>query len=183
MGDESTCQKTKTAGSCPAGTIILYKVNNNNIVGFNVLEDKGSTILMQSQRKIVNNTEWAPNSNTSGPTTILSIIANVTSSWSNVNNQTYSIGDSSSTLGYSGCSEYNSCTATTYPKLEKSNVKARMITVQEAVNYGECTNDWSTCKRFMTADGDEAYWTTSANSSNSSYVWLVAPTAPSPPAT
>ena len=47
---KSTCHKTKTSGSCPAGTIIKYKVNDTDIVTFYVISDNGSTLTMQSQK-------------------------------------------------------------------------------------------------------------------------------------
>ncbi len=183
MGNEVTCQKntcyeTKTTGSCPAGTIILYKVNDTNIVGFNVLFDEGSTMTMQSQRKIVANMQWiskedyvsaggtdygSTGKNDNGPLTILKALENATSSWSNVNDQTYSLETNT------GCSTYNSCIANTYT-LGSRTGKARMISVEEAVAYG-CPNN--ICKKFMTANGKEYYWTSSADSLHSSIGWYV----------
>ena len=62
-GEESTCVKTTcykstTSGSCPAGTIIKYKVNDTDIVTFHVMYDNGSTLTMQSQKNTINNTMW-----------------------------------------------------------------------------------------------------------------------------
>ena len=47
---ESTCYKTKTEGSCPAGTIIKYKVNNSTTETFHVMYDDASSITMQTQK-------------------------------------------------------------------------------------------------------------------------------------
>jgi hypothetical protein len=153
-GDESTCvkttcYKTKTSGSCPAGTIIDYKVNDNTIVRFHVMYDSGSTMTMQSQKNTVYSTAWYASSasNTSGPTTILPALESVTAGWSNVNNQTYTMGTTVfKTNAYTGCAGA-SCIGNNYT-LDSRTAKARMITVQEAGTVG-CTGTEKSCPIWM----------------------------------
>ena len=62
-GDESSCVKTtcyqsKTSRSCPAGTIIDYKVNSSTTVRFHALYDSGSTMTMQSQKATIYKRLW-----------------------------------------------------------------------------------------------------------------------------
>ena len=182
-GEESTCKKTtcyktKTANSCPKGTIIKYKVNDTDIVNFHVMFDNGNTMTMQSQKNTVSNTQWYEGvQNSKGPITILPALENATRGWSNVNNQTYTLGTTnlSGKGAYTGCSKYNSCTTNTYT-LASRTAKARMITMQEAVALG-CTSSAKSCPIWMynylknstsnggTVNGDNnGYWTMTANS-------------------
>ena len=81
---KSTCYKTKTSGSCPAGTIIKYKVNDSDIVTFHVMYDTGSTMTMQSQKNILYGTRWYQSdptngfSNTTGPIVALPALESAT---------------------------------------------------------------------------------------------------------
>ena len=207
----TTCYKTKSANSCPAGTIIKYKVNDQEVQTFHVMYDDASTITMQSQKNTVYNTAWMSKAdyvaaggtesdygsygnNNKGPLTILTALESATAGWSNVNDQTYTIGDDSSStnLGYSGCSAYNTCAANTYT-LSSRTAKARMITVQEAALLG-CTTSDQSCPNWMnnylststsyrgtvndTSHGpnstnNNGYWTMSANSFSDNSAWLV----------
>ena len=110
-GDESTCSKTTcykstTAGSCPAGTIVRYKVSDTDVVTFHVMYDNGTTMTMQSQKNTINNTMWIDAAdyatyntdstscgytacNDEGPMTSLIALERATKSWTNVNDQTY----------------------------------------------------------------------------------------------
>ncbi len=154
----TTCYKNKTANSCLPGTIIDYKVNNNTQVRFHVVHDDGTIITLQSQKNTLNNTMWYTSDNSKyGPTTALSALESATSNWTNVNDQTYTIGSYSDTLGSSECSIYKSSsyftTETQYSigcysgyKLTRKQVKARMITVQEAQKVGCEYNSTSSCK-------------------------------------
>ncbi len=162
---KSTCHKTKTRGSCPAGTIIKYKVNDTDIVTFHVISDNGSTLTMQSQKNTVYNTMWIsasdykayntdstncsyPSCSDEGPMTVLVALERITNSWTNVNNQTYTMGTTVfKTNAYTGCSDYNSCTTNTYTLASRTS-KARMITVQETVNLG-CTTTAKSCPIWM----------------------------------
>ena len=126
--------------------------------------------------------------NNKGPLTILAALESATAGWSNVEDQTYSIGDDTTTLGYSGCSEYNNCESNTYT-LDSRTAKSRMITVQEAEALG-CTQSTLSCPIWMinylhnstTYRGTENdtiagtnYWTMSAHSSAtySSFPWVL----------
>ena len=197
-GDEDTCVETKcyestTVGSCPAGTIIVYKVNENEIVRFHVMYDNGSTLTMQSQRNTVYNTSWinaadytSENTdstscsytacNDEGPITILKALESATAGWSNVNSLTYTMGTTTfKTNAYTGCS-FSSCSANKYT-LPPRTSKARMITLQEAKNLG-CTENSKSCPIWMynyllasTTYGGTINDTTTADgvSSNSGY--------------
>ena len=170
-GEEDTCSKTTcykstTAGSCPAGTIVRYKVSDTEVVTFHVMYDTGTTMTMQSQKNTIYNTPWMSSSdyaiyntdstscsydscNDEGPMTALIALERATQSWTNVNDQTYTMGeDTFKTNAYTGCSTYNSCTTNTYTLSIRRLTKARMITVQEA-NYLGCTNAIGSCPIWM----------------------------------
>ena len=191
---KSTCYKTKTSGSCPVGTIIKYKVNDSDIVTFHVMYDTGSTMTMQSQKNILYGTRWYQSdptngfSNTTGPNNALPILESATAGWTNVNNQTYTMGTTTfKTNAYTGCSTYSSCATNTYT-LASRTTKARMITVQEATDLG-CTSDEKSCPIWMnnylpqstsyggtindTTDRYTGYWTMNAYPSNIYYAWFV----------
>ncbi len=191
----TTCYKTKSASSCPAGTIIRYKVSPGNVVTFHVMYDDANTITMQAQRNTIYNTAWYPTlSSTSGPITVLPALESATAGWEYVNNQTYTMGTTTfKTNAYTGCSEYNTCTTNTYTLAERT-AKARMITVQEAVLLG-CTSSDKSCPKWMnnylqqsTSNGgtvndkshgpnntnNSGYWTMSANPSDTRRAWIVA---------
>lgn len=192
-GDEATCTRTdcytSSAKTCPPGTIIDYIVSGTNTrVRFHVIKDKEQTMTMQSQRNIINNIAWYAGAiNSYGPTKVLPMLENATSSWSNVNTQTYTIG----TSFLSGCSEYNSCTTNKYT-LAQRTAKARLATVQELANIG-CTRDTGSCPKWVynylysstnfggsvsdtTKDGGEGrygYWTMNAYTGSSDFVWHI----------
>ena len=197
-GEELTCEKTtcyqqKTSGSCPAGTIVKYKVNDTTIMNFHVMFDNGSTMTMQSQRTIIYNVKWYEEggNNTSGPINVLSALEDVTDGWSNVNNQTYTLGTTSfKTNAYTGCSTYNSCASNIYT-LSARTGRARIISLQEAVALG-CTSTSSSCPIWMynymssstsysgtendTGNGtnNKAYWTLQArDGGNLSAIWNI----------
>lgn len=164
---ETTCYKNATVGSCPAGTIIVYKVNDTEIVRFHVIHDKGSTMTMQSQRNIIYNLAWIDyddykSENTDGtscshesatcsdegPITILEALEGTTTGWDNINKQTYTMGTTTfKTNAYTGCSTHNSCTTNVYT-LPSKTVRARMLTVQEAADLG-CTSEQKSCPKWM----------------------------------
>lgn len=154
-GNEVTCERTdcytSSSKTCPSGTIIDYIVSGdkNNKVRFHVMYDKGRKIVMQSQKNIVRNIKWyTANDTTKGPLTILSQLEKATESWSNVENQTYTMGTTIfQDNQWTGCSSYNTCTTNIYTLAERTE-KARMITVQEATNFG-CTNSYSSCPIWM----------------------------------
>ena len=169
-GEESTCVKTTcykntTANSCKAGDIIKYKVNDTDIVTFHVMYDNGTTMTMQSQKNTIDNTMWISVAdyatentdstscsydlcNDEGPITVLVALERATKSWTNVNDQTYTMGTTSlSSKGeFTGCSS-SSCKTNTYT-MDSRTAKARMITVQEAYNLG-CTGSSKSCPNWM----------------------------------
>ena len=168
-GNEETCKVTtcyqdKTKGSCPAGTIIQYVVDGNDIVNFHVMFDEGDTITMQSQRNTINNTPWInevdyihaggtaeeygyDGNNNKGPLTALSVLDKITKGWNNVNDQTYTMGTTVfKTNAYTGCDEV-SCSSNVYT-LPEMTTRARMITFQEAVELG-CNLNGGSCPIWM----------------------------------
>ena len=204
-GNEDTCEvsecyKDKTTGKCNAGDIIRYKVNTQDVVTFHVMYNDKDTITMQSQRNTIYNTAWitaldysgsTTYKNDKGPLTALNALESATAGWSNVEDQTYSIGDENATLGYSGCSAYNSCSDAKYAL--SRTAKSRMITAQEATNLG-CSDQSKSCAYWMnnylllsnlfggtysddsTANGCQnnyGYWTLSSNSSTNYAAWFV----------
>ncbi len=160
---KSTCYKTKTSGSCPAGTIIKYKVNDTTIVNFHVMFDKGTTMIMQSQRNLANNVSWITKGDyedstlsgtcdytygtctNKGPLTAITLLEKVTSTWTNVDEQTYTMGKTNDR--YTQCSGEANCNENSYT-WESRKGKARMITFQEAITLG-CTQDEKSCPIWM----------------------------------
>ena len=195
-GEESTCVETScyensSVGSCPAGTIIKYAVNDTEKKYFHVLHDDGETMTLQQRENTVYNTAWYSSSadNSKGPLTILPALESATSGWTNVNDQTYTMGTTTfKTNAYTGCAS-SECTTNTYTLGQRTG-KARMITMQEAIALG-CTIRERSCPNFMynylkestsyggtvndTTGGDNSiYWTMSANSSDTNDAWYVA---------
>jgi hypothetical protein len=178
-GTENTCIKTDCAkyggvGACPAGTIIKYQVNDDEIYYFNVLHDDGGVMTLQSVDAITSSA-WGT-STTKGPVTALTAITDATKDWSNVNDLNYSLGetiflkypnDSSNANPYTGCSEYNSCTSNKYTLTSEltTNVKARIISVQEVSDIINSVNSSSNSGWIK-----GIYWTLS---SSSNYPWYV----------
>ena len=166
-GEESTCKRTtcyetKTANSCSAGTIIKYKVNDITIVNFHVLFDQGSTMTLQSQKNIVKAAWNSNNDITKGPITALNALEKAIAGWTNVNNQTYTLGTTnlSGKGAYTGCDGNLDCITNTYT-LPPKTAKARMITLQEAKALG-CSKDIYSCPKYLTATSN-AYWTSSTS--------------------
>lgn len=142
--NDNPCYKNKIANACHVGDIVRYRVNDTDTVTFHILKDDANTITMQTQKNVIYSVPWISAldysgtityKNDRGPLTVLSSpsdsqnIEGVTSSWTNVNTLAYSFNTSS------GCSAYNACSTATY-NLTKNNVKARMITLQEAYAAG-----------------------------------------------
>ncbi len=191
-GEEATCQKTtcyeqKTGGSCPAGTIIEYQVNNDTTKFFYVLYDDSNTITMQQRENVLNGIAWnSTNNNTQGPITALETLEEATKDWNNVREQTYTMGYSN--FGgyglYTGCSVYNSCSQNKYT-LNTRTSRARLITVQEAVALG-CTSVGSSCPKWVynylsnsithggtVNSSGEGIWTMNSYSGNEYQAWNI----------
>ena len=194
---KTTCYENKTAGACPAGTIIKYKVNKTETKYFHVLHDDGEKITMQQRENTIDSTAWANGSNNNvGPITVLPVLEQATSGWTNVNDITYTAG--TTTLyqnAYTGCtgsSSSLSCTTKLYTLPERT-AKARMITVQESTALGCRYSTQLTCPRWMynylydsisygtvinrNADSNGktiyGYWTMAASTNASNRAWVV----------
>lgn len=182
---ETTCYKNKVKNSCKAGDIIQYKVNNTDMIAFNVMYDNGNTITMQSQQNTLEDVAWISSSdyaeaggsnfgsngnNSKGPITALKRLEATTGGWTYVNNQNYTMGQTVfKTNFYTGCSDYNICNENTYT-LESRTAKSRMITVQEAVDLG-CSSNSNSCPKWMTPTS--TYWTMNASNVAPQYAWYV----------
>ena len=196
-GEESTCvattcYKDKTAGSCSTGTIIRYKVSDCEEKYFHVIRDEGEKMLMQQRENTIPNVAWYSYSgdNSRGPITVLPILENATSTWTNVNDLTYTAG--TTTLyenAYTGCASSDGtllCNTNTYT-LEQRTAKARMITGQEAAALGCRNGRNNSCPKWMnnylynstsyggTVDVNNTYgyWTMSAFSYTSDSTFII----------
>ncbi len=177
-GDEATCQyskcyKEESEGSCPAGTIVKYKVNSTTTKDFHVLFDRGNVLVMQTRTAVLNMIKWNENNvNSEGPITILAALENATENWNNVHDLTYTLGGASLTgdTMYTGCNNNLKCETNTYTLSERT-AKARLLTLQEATSFG-CGWSNNSCPKYLTpASG--SYWTSSSYSSNEKDAFLV----------
>jgi len=145
---------------------------------FHVMFDEGKTLTMQQRENTVTGTKWFVNAkgnpiNTAGPTDALRSLENVTSGWTNVKDQTYTMGTTVfKTNAYTGCYDGN-CTTNTYTMSQRSG-KARMITVQEVMILGSRSKGpvWlHNYLKYSTNNGgtettiDNGYWTMSTTDS------------------
>jgi len=185
-GEEHTCEQVyETPTTHETGTIIKYKVNDSEEKYFHVMFDNGNTLTLQQRENIISGVAWNNNSDSSkGPLTALAALESKTSTWTNVLDQTYTLG---STIfkdnAFTGCST-TSCTNNLYT-LPTRTAKARLITIQELSSLG-CKHATSkTCPVWSynylhdsisyggtinIADGKNyAYWTSSANSSTAAW--------------
>lgn len=176
-GTESTCEKTKCvrnidAGSCEAGTIIQYEINDNEEKFFNVLFDDGETMRLQQTTDTTGEVSFSGYAgSTVGPTEVLRAVTSATASWNNVNNQTFTLGTTVfQNNKYTNCNSYSSCISNLYTMPEQTT-KARAITVQEAAALG-CTQTAGSCPPWMKrTSGYNSYWT--MNTSDSSNAWII----------
>ncbi len=158
-GEEETCTKIETAPETyTPGTIVKYQVNDSEIKYFHVIsENKEKGILtMQQRENTIYAIEWydtgtAYGDNNKGPLTVLPALENATVGWTNVNDQTYTMGNTIfNTNEFTECT-YDTlgvtCTANKYT-LESRTGKARMITAQEAGEMG-CTSSDKSCPIWM----------------------------------
>lgn len=167
----STCYQNNNIGSCSPGTIIKYAVKDSDERYFYVLHDDGSRLTLQQRENTIYNTPWysVSNENSHGPAIVLSGLESITSEWSNVKSQTYTMGttDFNHTNGYTGCNS-GGCTTNSYTLPEKE-AKARMITFQESISLGCNVGVVLTCPKWLSnglTDGSSiGYWTMSADNS------------------
>jgi hypothetical protein len=179
---ESKCYKDKSVGSCSAGTIIHYFVNETEDYYFNVLHDDGDTMTLIMQSNI-GSSAWG-NSISEGPVTALTFLTEATKDWNNVNNLTYTLGKtifikypnvSNNDNFYTSCSAPDNCTTNLYTLSSDltTNVKARMLSVQEAYDLG-CTGDSISCPIWLLFNpnaGLEVYWLSNSAGESSSLAW------------
>jgi hypothetical protein len=175
-GTEDTCVETKCykdnnyANSCEAGTIIKYQVNNDEIYYFNVLHDDGGAMTLQSVDAITQSAWNSAQTNKQGPISALTAITEATKDWTNVNDLTYTLGEtvflkypnnSDNANPYTDCNySYGTCTINSYNLSSNltSNVKARMLSVQEALDVG-CKFNIKSCPNWLNNNDYENYWT------------------------
>lgn len=160
-GEETTCQinqcyNGENIDSCPVGTIIKYRVTDNDIKYFHVMKDDGSHLTMQHREATTESVNWLANPADKnflleGPLTILEALDSVTSNWKYVNDQTFKLGETVFKDNfYTGVKvdnwtkyelngyEYKTLIfdSNAYTMDGEMTRKARMITAQEAVAFG-----------------------------------------------
>jgi len=196
-GEESTCLPINPEVFEP-GTIIKYKVNDTEEKYFHVMFDEGDTLTLQQREETVYSTRWydGGTDNSKGPLTLLQALEDATSTWTNVLNQTYTLGTTVfKDHAFTGCSyddtnrKFN-CTTNTYT-LGPRTSKVRIISLQEAQALG-CTKTISSCPIWMSnylyqstkyggtenrTGGDYgmnySYWTMTANAATNLAIWQV----------
>ncbi len=196
-GEESTCIKINPPQTYTAGTIVKYKVNSNTEKYFHVMFDHGETLTLQQRENIVYDIAWyaSTNDGTKGPTTILPVLEAATNGWSNVLDQTYTLGTTVfKDNPYTGCDgsvdTSLKCQINRYTLPERT-AKSRMITVQEALALG-CNLNQKTCPIWMYNYLSEStkygitvnqtggqygsnvgYWTSSVNSNQPAFAFQI----------
>lgn len=162
-GVEKGCKQIsiKAGDKVEAGTIIRYKVSENESKYFNVLYDKGDKLVMQQTENTTENALWYEEAdNSKGPTTAISLLENATANWTNVNPISYEMGKTQFGTGAFatkftalpieyGVKPLASNFSRGYSNFLRENVKARMITAQEAGEMGCVAGDSTSCLRFM----------------------------------
>ena len=148
-GEEDTCLATtcyKTGSTCDMGTVIKYYVNDNEYRYFYVLRDNGTKITMQQRENTIRNIAWhsGSNDNSNGPDTVLPMLEQTTSTWTNVDILTYTPGETTlyenpytgCTYSYGANATYlTSCGINKYT-MTLRKARARMITVLEVSATG-----------------------------------------------
>jgi len=154
-GEEATCNKlTSAPATYDPGTIVKYKVNDSEEKYFHVISDNGDTLTMQQRENTIYAIPWyeTADDNTKGPLTVLPALESATAGWTNVNDQTYTMGSTIfNTNSFTGCT-YNktvvTCIGNKYT-LGSRTGKARMITVQEAGSLGCKSGTDQSCPNWM----------------------------------
>lgn len=163
IGEEETCEESmcylnKEKGSCKAGTIIIYNVNDKARKYFYVLHDDKEKMTLQQRENTVNKVAWSLEkdengnpTNTKGPTEALSKLEEATKTWNNVEDQTYTLGETiflEGTNAYTGCNSITLVCDKNQYTMPKRTAKARMVTVQEAIKVG-CRTNQKSCPMYM----------------------------------
>ena len=158
-GAEAGCVDVKnsytSSSTYAVGTVIKYEVKDGLERYFNVIHDDGSTLTLQQRENTVASTDWTTgevaysNTNTPNLTSGFAFyeLEQATADWEYVNTQNYSIGDNTTTLGYSACKyEDVNCDKVGYTLTRTA--QARMITVQELASLN-CAFSGNSCKVFV----------------------------------
>lgn len=150
-GEEATCQElSDTPFSYTPGTIVKYRVNNSLVFYFYVVRDDGNVLTMQQRENTIDPERWNATV-TAGPLVVLPALETATASWTNVLDQTHTMGTTVfQDNAFTSC-DPNSlvCTTNGYTLPERTG-KARMITAQEIVELGCGMNNVSSCPAWMT---------------------------------
>ncbi len=156
-GEEETCTKIETAPETyTPGTIVKYQVNDSDVKYFHVIsenKEKGTLTLQQRENTIYATKWYDGGDNSKGPLTVLPALENAAAGWTNVNDQTYTMGTTVfKTNAFTGCyfdlSNGFTCNKNAYT-LEERVGKARMITVQEAESLGCKYEEPQSCPNWM----------------------------------
>ena len=96
-GEETDCKELnkKSINSYKPYNIVKYKVNDNEELYFNILYVSDNKVIMQQRENTIYETMWTNDTNYGNlrpPSTLIDALDNATSSWKNVNNQTYTLG-------------------------------------------------------------------------------------------
>lgn len=157
-GEEPGCLINRCydeGNSCPVGTIIRYRVNDDDIRYFHVMKEDGNTLTMQQREATTYASKWLENPADSsffneGPLTILEALDSITNNWKYVNDQVFKMGetmfndnpytgykyDAFSTFEENGYEFNNQSVDSNAYTMDEKTKKARMITAQEAIDFG-----------------------------------------------
>lgn len=188
IGEEETCTEL-TEETYEPGTIVKYRVNDTEDKFFYVIQDNGDTLTLIQRENTTDGNIWSESTsnavNTSGPTNIIEKLTAATNTWTNVNDQTYTMGTTVfQENAYTGCST-TTCDTNTYTWTEKTT-KARLLTYQEAQKLNCEYNDSQSCKIWLynyltnstnyggTKTGStRCYWMLNAVSTNTTSAWTI----------
>lgn len=186
-GEEAGCvdviNEINASTEYNVGDVIKYQVNDTEVKYFNVLydndkdtdENNNGTLTLQQRENTVYSKAWYStpidgsgyNNNTKGAVELLDELEKSTKTWTNVNNQTYTLGETVFGTGdfataNTACTRTDSatinaelCNEHKYQTFTRSNVKARIITAQEAgemhckIDKLNDTSSYMTCMKFM----------------------------------
>jgi len=181
ISSENECIKYNE--KCANGTLVKVKVNEEITYDFYVINDTGNMITLILNENLGSNVSWVAESdynasggtnygtfgnNEKGPITALNTLKTLTDNWTNVLDNEYII----SGIGNDGKTKiYDDITM---------NIKARLLTYQEAINLG-CSMKSSSCPEYLysnlsglnTTDIPAGYWTSTADATNSNIAWYI----------
>lgn len=184
-GEEATCQQISLTSSDTAsqGTIIKYAVNDSEEKYFYVLHDDGETMTLQQRENTIDSVYWSADGyNSSGPITVISELETITNSWTNVNNQIYTMGktifknnsDTACFINGNFSTSQIECSYNTnsYVWAEKTS-KVRLITAQEMSDLG-CSAAENSCPIWaMNYLRDSLKYGGTVSASESNFYWAM----------